>query len=50
MSKFEQLVEAEPVGELALKGFAKPIWVYSIKALAKGVDSSATVVRAAIGE
>ena len=50
LSKFEQLVEAEPVGELALKGFAKPIWVYSIKALAKGVDSSATVVRAAIGE
>jgi len=50
LSKFEQLVEAEPVGELALKGFARPISVYSIKALAKGVDSSATVVRAAIGE
>jgi class 3 adenylate cyclase len=38
LSQFEQLVEAEPIGELSLKGFAKPISVYSIKALAKGAD------------
>jgi adenylate cyclase len=27
---FEDLVEAEPVGEVSLKGFAKPITVYSV--------------------
>ena len=32
LSKFEQLVEAESIGELSLKGFARPISVYSIKA------------------
>ena len=36
LSQFEQLVEAEPIGEVSLKGFAKPISVYSIEALAKG--------------
>jgi adenylate cyclase len=50
LSKFEQLVEAEPIGELSLKGFAKPISVYSIKALAKGVGSAATTVHEAIDE
>lgn len=30
LSAFENLVEAEPVGEVSLKGFAKPIAVYSI--------------------
>ena len=38
LSQFEQLVEAEPIGEVSLKGFAKPISVYSIEALAKGAD------------
>ena len=38
LSQFEQLVEAEPIGEISLKGFAKPISVYSIEALAKGAD------------
>jgi class 3 adenylate cyclase len=50
LSKFEQLVEAEPIGELSLKGFAKPISVYSIKALARGVGSAATTVHEAIDE
>jgi adenylate cyclase len=36
LSKFEQLVEAELIGELSLKGFAKPISVYSVTALARG--------------
>jgi adenylate cyclase len=40
LSQFEQLVEAEPIGEVSLKGFAKPISVYSIEALAKGADST----------
>ena len=40
LSQFEQLVEAEPIGEISLKGFAKPISVYSIEALAKGADST----------
>jgi class 3 adenylate cyclase len=30
LSSFEDLVEAEPVGQVSLKGFAKPIAVYSI--------------------
>lgn len=30
LTSFEDLVEAEPVGEISLKGFAKPIAVYSI--------------------
>jgi adenylate cyclase len=30
LTSFEDLVEAEPVGEISLKGFAKPIVVYSI--------------------
>ncbi|HXV82185.1 MAG TPA: adenylate/guanylate cyclase domain-containing protein [Candidatus Binatia bacterium] len=30
LASFEDLVEAEPVGEVSLKGFAKPIAVYSI--------------------
>jgi hypothetical protein len=29
-TSFEDLVEAEPVGEVSLKGFAKPVAVYSI--------------------
>lgn len=33
LSEIEQLVDAEPVGELQLKGFAKPIPAYSITAL-----------------
>lgn len=33
LSQFEHLVEADPVGELSLKGFAKPISVFSIAAL-----------------
>lgn len=33
LSEFEQLVEAEPIGELPLRGFAKPISVYNIRAL-----------------
>ena len=40
LSQFEQLVEAEPIGEVSLKGFAKPISVYSIEALAKGADEA----------
>lgn len=32
LTSFEDLVEAEPVGEVSLKGFAKPITVYSIAA------------------
>ena len=40
LSQFEQLVEAEPIGEVSLKGFAKPVSVYNIKALAKGADSA----------
>lgn len=40
LSQFEQLVEAEPIGAVSLKGFAKPISVYSIEALAKGADST----------
>ena len=33
LSEFEHLVEAEPIGELQLKGFAKPIAAFSITAL-----------------
>ena len=33
LSEFEPLVEAEPIGELQLKGFAKPIAAFSITAL-----------------
>jgi adenylate cyclase len=33
LSEFEHLVDAEPLGELYLKGFAKPISAYSITAL-----------------
>ena len=33
LSEFEHLVEAEPIGELQLKGFAKPISAFSITAL-----------------
>lgn len=33
LSGFEQLVEAEPIGELHLKGLAKPISAFSIAAL-----------------
>ena len=33
LSEFEGLVEVEPVGELVLKGFAKPISAFSITAL-----------------
>jgi len=33
LSQFDHLVEADPVGELPLKGFAKPISVFSIAAL-----------------
>ena len=33
LSQFEQLVEAEPIGEVSLKGFAKPISVYSIEGI-----------------
>ena len=40
LSQFEQLVEAEPIGEVSLKGFAKPISVYSIEALARRADSA----------
>ena len=35
LSQLEQLVEVEPIGEVSLKGFAKPVSVYNIKALAK---------------
>ena len=33
LSEFEHLVEVEPIGELQLKGFAKPIAAFSITAL-----------------
>ena len=33
LNKIEGLVEAEPVGDLQLKGFAKPVSTYSITAL-----------------
>jgi class 3 adenylate cyclase len=33
LSEFEHLVEASPVGEFTLKGFAKPVSVFSISAL-----------------
>jgi adenylate cyclase len=33
LNEFEQMVEAEPVGELRLKGFAKPVPAFNIKAL-----------------
>jgi class 3 adenylate cyclase len=33
LSQFEELVESEPVGELSLKGFAKPVAVFSVKGL-----------------
>jgi class 3 adenylate cyclase/CheY-like chemotaxis protein len=33
LGEFEQLVEAEPIGELTLKGFAKPIAAFNIVAL-----------------
>jgi hypothetical protein len=33
LSEFEHLADVEPVGELSLKGFARPISVYSIGAL-----------------
>ena len=33
LSEVEQLVEAEAVGELRLKGFAKPVLAFNIKAL-----------------
>lgn len=33
LSEFEPLVEAEPIGELQLKGFAKPIAAFNITAL-----------------
>ena len=40
LSQFEQLVEAESIGEVSFKGFVKPMSVYSIKALVKGADSA----------
>jgi len=33
LSEFEHLVEVEPIGEVQLKGFAKPIAAFSITAL-----------------
>jgi hypothetical protein len=33
LSEIEQLVEAEPIGELRLKGFAKPIAAFNIAGL-----------------
>jgi class 3 adenylate cyclase len=33
MSTVEALVEVEPVGELALKGFVKPVTVFNIAGL-----------------
>jgi hypothetical protein len=30
LGSVEELVEAEPVGELALKGFTKPVTAYNI--------------------
>lgn len=33
LTEFEQLVEAEPIGELRLKGFAKPVSAFSVRAL-----------------
>ena len=43
LSAFEELVEAETVGELCLKGFAKPVAVYSITPVEWGEKSTATV-------
>jgi class 3 adenylate cyclase len=37
LTEFEQMVEAEPVGELRLKGFAKPVLALNIKALTSPV-------------
>jgi class 3 adenylate cyclase len=33
LTEFEHIVEAEPVGELRLKGFAKPVLAFNIIAL-----------------
>jgi class 3 adenylate cyclase len=33
LSEFEHLVEVEPVGELRLKGFAKPVPAFNIRSL-----------------
>ena len=44
LSEFEELVEAEPIGELTLKGFARPIAVYSVTGMTRGVDRLGTVV------
>lgn len=37
----EDVVEAEPMGELTVKGFSRPVATYNVKALRKGVPASA---------
>jgi class 3 adenylate cyclase len=39
LSRVEQIVEAEAVGELHLKGFSRPIRAYNIKSLRKAADA-----------
>lgn len=43
LSEFEQLVDAEPIGELPLKGFAKPISAERSRGAAQFSAPAATI-------
>jgi class 3 adenylate cyclase len=36
LSLVDELVDAEPVGDLTLKGFARPVATFSVRALREG--------------